>query len=1311
MRKKTDKKKTRRVVAAGLAVVMLASAVPASVAAATVEELPDAASAIGSALKSAGATISRFLQDSVTQLGQQNLQQVSVLSQTGKSLIPPLASATTDGVDGDFKYNNLFNGTAEITDYTGSATNLTIPSEVDGLKVVKFGDRAFSGCTSLTEVTIPDSVTNIGASTFSDCTSLKKVTIPDSVTDLHATFVDCTSLEEVTIPHSVISLWSTFEGCTSLTEVTIPNSVMDIGDWAFLGCTSLAKVTIPDSVTSIGYKAFEDCTSLIEVTIPKGVTEIGSEAFKGCTSLAEVEIPNSVTSIGGYTFSSCTSLTEVMIPDSVETIESFAFAYCTSLTSVKLGSGLKTIGDYIFSGTGITEIVIPKSVTSMGNLSYSGGALEGAEELSKVEFEEGMETIPVYALLGCISVKEVVIPYGVRTIESGAFQSCNSLTEITIPNSVTSIGSLAFLRTPIHDIYYGGTEEQWNNIDKSGSGFSYDVTIHYNSTGIEPVFSDYRIGTVEDAWKGENYLEYWVKIDGTVYQAGDTGIVMLPEYVKGKKLAYALDDQGRIGKYAMVSEPNTAQVSSYDAQRRSLRLGSDTTEYFLADTLTDPSVLQNPEAFIGKTVQYTTVSLYDSLNRHGISLVDVAPIESHVGKLTNLDVLSDPWQVYLKGHDQPFPVDMSDEFLQDQLLSLQQKDTVITLIDGVVDKAYTPASLIHRSITVKSDVDDYQDYIGGAPFGGKPSLSWEDGKYKHDEIVLSVTLSTAADDILGDTTELAAYFAEHAQEYKFQVNGITAIPSDNLDMLDGGTVEGMPVTLLFGESRTFTIPIKVHNGWFQEEPNPSIITGDIDIQVDGGWGNKSVPFEVRNEKLIAEEEQKRREEEQKRQEEAEKHQTQINAAAEKAAAEYKKLLDEYGEGGIPIALPADLEQYLTQREAEAVRVTILTQIAIAKSDQESLEEAIEKGGADSAVSEKVVDAMMEMCFGVANYDIEVERIEVPVELKIETKEYGTVHTKLLCEIDNYNINDWSFGANGEIRQEFLRVEKGRQPAVPGDGMIYIANIKGFYEGAKALVMEEVDSILELFSSDDFKNLVIDEITKEFSEGIIRKTAERIVEKVMDKIEDLPGELLQNAIEVVYASSKRMSIHCPVDLYIYNAEGALAGSIINDQAVSLDDNLQLWTNGDSKYIYILDGEYNIVYEARENGTMKVEISELGADNTNLRTVTFEEVPLVEGNLYTGNIEDAAIQDYTLTAGNGIVLDPDAITENQPEEPTGLPGDVNGDGSVTAVDVRIVHRAAAGLETLTDEQKVLADMDGDGNISAVDVRRILQIASGM
>ncbi len=292
-----------------------------------------------------------------------------------------------------------------------------------------------------TEVIIPSEidgypVTNIGNYAFYGCESLYLIIIPDSVTSIGTwVFADCFSLTSITIPEGVTCIKDDmFASCCSLTSIIIPESVTSIGYAAFYGCESLTSITIPDSVTSIGGAAFYGCESLTSITIPDNVTSIGENAFALCESLTSVIIGNSVMSIGRKAFAECYSLTSVIIPDCVTSIGDYAFQWCESLTS----------------------ITIPDSVTSI---------------------VEGMFAC-------CYSLTSIIIPDSVTSIGYKAFYNCKSLTTATIPDSVTSIDWGAFNGCDeLTDVYYAGTEKQWNNILISGDNDCLlNATIHYSDT-------------------------------------------------------------------------------------------------------------------------------------------------------------------------------------------------------------------------------------------------------------------------------------------------------------------------------------------------------------------------------------------------------------------------------------------------------------------------------------------------------------------------------------------------------------------------------------------------------------------------------------------------------------------------------------------------------------------------------------------------------------------------------------------------------------------------------------------------------------
>ena len=325
-----------------------------------------------------------------------------------------------------------------------SLTNINIPNSVTNI-----GYEAFECCRSLTNINIPNSVTYIGYNAFSDCRSLTNINIPNSVTNIgNGAFSKCELLTNINIPNSVTNIGdSAFEGCHSLTSINIPNGVKNIRNGTFGGC-SFTNINVPNSVTNIGDRAFASCSSLASINIPNSVTNIGDRAFSLCKSLTDINIPNSVTNIGDEAFSWCESLTSINIPNGVTNIGNGTFEGCWSLTSINIPNSVTNIGNNAFSCCyKLTSIKIPSSVVNInGNpfCRWNGDLYNESKAFiyeHQVLFNKDKTTLIAYIS----KEKNYIIPNSVTNIGDGAFWDCESLTSINIPDGVTNIGNGAFL--------------------------------------------------------------------------------------------------------------------------------------------------------------------------------------------------------------------------------------------------------------------------------------------------------------------------------------------------------------------------------------------------------------------------------------------------------------------------------------------------------------------------------------------------------------------------------------------------------------------------------------------------------------------------------------------------------------------------------------------------------------------------------------------------------------------------------------------------------------------------------------------------
>lgn len=375
------------------------------------------------------------------------------------------------------------------------ATDITIPEEINGEKVVSIKEEAFKDCESLVSVSIPDTVTTIGKNTFQNCINLKQVRLPENMNIYYIPvnmFDGCTSLEKITIPEKITSIgMEAFQNCTSLSEIQLPENLNTIQNRAFRGCTSLESIQLPEGLKNLSSGIFWDCENLKNINIPDNIETIETGAFENCTSLENISFSQNVTSIHGHAFENTAwlnnqpdgavyindflycykgkltestefiipedvkyivdsafanqeNLISVTMPESLETIGSYAFANCENLEKINFSHDLKEVSEYAFHDTAWLNQQ-EDGVIYAGNyaLLYKGEFPEQAE----ITLRDGTTVINPNLFAKNTNLVSITLPEGFKMLYSESFLDCANLSNITVPDSIEMIGGDAFTGT------------------------------------------------------------------------------------------------------------------------------------------------------------------------------------------------------------------------------------------------------------------------------------------------------------------------------------------------------------------------------------------------------------------------------------------------------------------------------------------------------------------------------------------------------------------------------------------------------------------------------------------------------------------------------------------------------------------------------------------------------------------------------------------------------------------------------------------------------------------------------------------------
>ena len=363
----------------------------------------------------------------------------------------------------------------EDTDYLYYAGTINIPSSINwnghDYKVTGIYNYAFMHMKDLQSVVIPSTVSEIGQKAFYGSEKLARVIFlnPDdsklSVISSE-TFRNCTTLDNITLPNSVTAINTyAFHNCTALKQLNLSSSLVSIGPNAFEKCTALANLTLPDKVSVVDNHAFDSCISLKKIVFPLSLYKINKYSFANCEALPSVELPGKLSFIDEFAFTNCTSLASVYFPESLGSIQNYAFANDKSLQEITIPSQLQGIGTGCFYGcSGLKTATFN---TSTATMTVGADAFEGCQNLTRVNIAHidgwvqtnfntelsNPASLAHHIYQNDKELIEVYVPKGTMYINNFALSGCSSIQKVSLPSSLMYVNDNIFYKcTALNDV-------------------------------------------------------------------------------------------------------------------------------------------------------------------------------------------------------------------------------------------------------------------------------------------------------------------------------------------------------------------------------------------------------------------------------------------------------------------------------------------------------------------------------------------------------------------------------------------------------------------------------------------------------------------------------------------------------------------------------------------------------------------------------------------------------------------------------------------------------------------------------------------
>lgn len=1295
--------------------------------------LPEGITSIGSNAFAGCAVTEMTLPNSVRSIGSyaynscRKLEKITIpsgVTAIGDSAFGFCASLASAGPIGG-NYNIQYGWTSKIPDNAFSnCTNLTDVAISDDISEI--GESAFIGCDGLVNITLPQNVEIIGKSAFQHCSNLEQIVLSDKLHSIEDyTFYYCTKLKNINIPDYVATIGTyAFANCTNLESIDIPESVHSIGGEAFYACTSLTQVVLSANVTNIGRSVFKNCTNLVsagpvggDFNIQFGWTQvIPDNAFSDC-NIITVTMPTTITSIGVQAFAQCYNLKSITIPDGVINIGDSAFSSCTGLTQVILPESVTNIGESVF-----------RNCINLDSAGPIGGQYD-------IQFG-WMQQIPNNAFEEC-DIVSVTVPDSISRIGSDAFGNCDKLTNLILPSNVKSIMQGAFWEcTGLIHVYYAGSENDWNEMYienwDDGNTSLINATIHYNSTGPDdpgtggPEIGDSNapllIGKIASydqnsktvVLNGQNYTLSdafaWSSqyVDQLVVCSVNENTILDIEIVRqGRGTLSEVKTNGNstnitINGYHYLASPH---FTSSELQAMNAMVGQEVLYLYgnVDKIYYMQPIVEKKGALTGFNLDNKTITLdYDTnLNIADTIELDDEQLTSMIGQRVNVELLEDKvirvqpverstvagiltaWDGAKSGvivdgtryalADYANVPDITNKagaliglnvnlYLEEgELVDLERRYVIGTL--GTVNEQESTVTIDNTSYPIKevgtaanltgqtvigtmdhgalASVKNVQSILSvDAGISSAAPIEYENGKYQSDEYTFKFTLTCKP---LVNGSE----FQDLLDNTSVTCDQLTVTVPQGMYMSESGAllwaqkeqtyVADIDKQLKAGDVETWICHAKFDHS---VPPAESPMLWKIQISVSSSKGSITAEKNIQVTNVdIGKEQQEEIEDLAK---DAKKELARIDLdEAIFLSEEYSLLQGEFG---------------LSDDQVDMFKRDILMSLALRSISEDVV--TMPQINIQEEFNKKYLN---KFSLSANDYDVHLQYI-------FETEKYGKLTLALEFNVLGFQLDETNFAKtatiNYEIKQE-KKPPKGTQKFPNNQksgelGMLYQYDIKAFSEAACKLVEKEI------------KNSIYDGTTGKVANLLARIVFSDTTNAIFDEFNISPKDKLW---DLIVWPTKNITAHCPINVFVYDNNGQICGSIENNKITKQDpENFTLMVQGDSKYVLGLEDGYNVKYVATDNGTMDVEVTEEIAYDTSFREVTFNNVPLTKGATYSQFAPSdllAASEEYKIVesmdgAETTIYADEDVIVFNPISDGSDIdsPDDSNGDNNQTS-----------------------------------------------